>query len=107
MSSGDFGSRPRTGVSGAFGNNLGSGNNGAQTASHVSGEAHSGGSGSCTGRTELHTSEEVLECRPQTGGTDIQEMLGCQLQTGGNDTHVSGCSGLGGSEFSTERLGTG
>ena len=87
MSSGDFGSRPRTGVSGAFENNLGSGN-GVQYASHVNGEECSGGSGSCTGRTQPHTGEEVLECRPQTGGTDIRVMLGCQSQTGG-----SGASG--------------
>ena len=103
MSSGDFGSRPSTAVSGAFENNLGSGN-GEQYASHVNGEERSGGSGSCTGRTQPHTGEEVLECRPQTGGTDIRVLLGCQSQTGGIDAHVSG---LGGSEFSTECLRTG
>ena len=99
MSSGDFGSRPSTDVSGAFENNLGSGN-GVQYASHVSGEEHSGGSGSCTGRTQPHTGEEVLECRPQTGGTDIRVMLGCQSQTGGIGAQVSQTGSNGAQDFS-------
>ena len=88
-----FESRPRTGESGAFENNEGSGNSGMQEASHVGGEDASGSSGSRTGSSVLHASGEVFECQLQTGGNDIHDSVSvpeCRPQTGGSGIHDSG-----------------
>ena len=119
-SSGVFVSRPRTGESGAFEENEGSGNSGMQAASHVGGEDASGSSGSRTGSSGLQASGEVLECRPETGGGDSPDsgsVSECRPQTGGDDARGSGLESrpqtgggnafVSGSDVFTERPCTG